>query len=300
MPCVVAAVVLWSTAEVVTRLVVFDITPIQLGAARFAIGAAILCPFLPAELRRRRLRTTPRVLVHAAWIALIGVVLSIVIYQYSLRLAGAGVVAAVYGASPLMAMLLAAPLLGERITLAKTIGLTVGLLGIVLLGMSHRSPVFTVNGLLLAILSALCFAAFTVLVKKFAGAFAGLPITAYCASFGAVYLVLLALIEGHGLSVAPVRSLWLPVLYLGIGPTGLSYLLFFTGLEHVEATHAMSVILLKPPLAAVLAAVWLREPLTWNLAVAMALIMGGLYLVIWLGRYRRPSVATPAAGEAGP
>lgn len=291
--CLLAGVVLWSTAEVVTRTVAFSITPLQLGAARFVIGTAILLPFLPREMRRRGLRADRRILSHAAWIALVGVVGSNVAYQYGLQRAGASIVATVFGATPLMVMLLAAPLLRERITLPKVVGLTVGFLGIVVLAMSHRSAVFTVPGLLLAIVAAFCFAAFTVLVKKFAGSYAGLPITAYCAAFGAAFLLLLALFEGQSMRAIDLRAIGWPILYLGVGPTGLAFLLFFTGLDHVEATQATSIVLLKPPLAAVLAWAWLGEPLTWNLALAMVMIVGGLYLVIWLARYQRIRLERP-------
>lgn len=283
-----AAVALWSTAEVVTRLVVYDLTPLQLAATRFVVGGAVLVPFLPRDLRRRGLRPTRRILLHSAWIALIGVVTGSVAYQLALRNAGAGLVATVFGASPLMAMLLAAPILGEPITAPKAIGLLTGLLGIAVLGLTRESPVFSLAGLGYAMLTAFCFAAFTVLVKRFGGPYAGLPITVFCSMVGAAVLGVLAAAEADWAMLANLPRVGLPVLYLAVGPTGLAYLFFFRGLERVEATQATSIVLLKPPLATVLAAWWLGEPVSWNLAAAMVLIVGGLYLVVQFTRARRP------------
>ena len=84
-----------------------------------------------------------------------------------------------------------------------------------------------------------------------------------------------------------VRDHWAAALYLSLGTTGLAYLLYFKGLERIDATSASSIILLKPPAAALIAWQWAGEPLTWNLGVAIVCIVGGLYLVIYLGRRRQ-------------
>jgi drug/metabolite transporter (DMT)-like permease len=272
---------LWSTAEVVTRIVVGRITPIQLAGTRFGIGAICLLLFLPFDLRRKGLPITKQVLLQAAWLSLIGIVCANLSYQYSLKHAGAGVVATMFGTSPLFTLLLSALILGEPLTRSKLAGVILGLVGIVVLASSDPSPTFSMTGYAFALSCSVSLSLFTVFVKKLAGPYAGLPITALCAAFGAVYFVPMVLWEGHTETLAHVRDIWIPVLYLSVGTTGLSYFLFFKALEYVDATQAISMLFLKPPIATVLAALVLGEAITWKLAVAMAAIVSGLYLVVF-------------------
>jgi drug/metabolite transporter (DMT)-like permease len=272
---------LWSTAEVVTRVVVGRITPIQLAGTRFGIGAICLLLFLPFDLRRKGLPITKRVLLQAAWLSLIGIVCANLSYQYSLKHAGAGVVATMFGTSPLFTLLLSALILREPLTKAKLAGVILGLVGIVVLASSDPSPTFSMTGYVFALSCSISLSLFTVFVKKLAGPYAGLPITALCAAFGAVYFMPMVLWEGHTETLAHVRDIWIPVLYLSVGTTGLSYYLFFKALEHVDATQAISMLFLKPPIATVLAALVLGEAITWKLALAMVAVVGGLYLVVF-------------------
>lgn len=289
------AVMLWSTAEVVTRIVIGRITPIQLAGTRFGIGALCLLAFLPIDLRRKGLRINRRVLLQAAWLSLIGIVCANLSYQYSLKYAGAGVVATMFGTSPLFTLLLSALILKESFTRAKFAGVVLGLLGIGVLASSDPSPTFSIAGFGFALSCSVSLSIFTVFVKKLAGPYGGLPITALCAAFGAAYLLPIVVAEGRTDTLTHIPDIWVPVLYLSVGTTGITYFLFFKALEHVDATQAISMLLLKPPVATVLAAVVLGEAITWKLAFAMIAIVAGLYLVVLpTGPGRHPEPEIPA------
>lgn len=73
--------------------------------------------------------------------------------------------------------------------------------------------------------------------------------------------------------------------------SGLGYAVWYAVLPSLRATIAATVQLAVPPLAAVLAVVFLGEPATLRLALASAAVLGGIALVI-LTRKRPP--ATPA------
>jgi drug/metabolite transporter (DMT)-like permease len=277
---VLAAVVLWSTQEVVVRTIVNQVTPLQLAAVRFSIGGCCIALLLPWTLRRRGLRLTRQVLGLAAVLALVGVLAASILYQYALANAGAGVVAAVYGTNPLMVLGLSAMLLNERLTMSRLAGILTGFVGIVVLSLSEPSDTFSLFGLACAVGTVFAFAVFTVLVKRFAGAYAGLPIVTLCALFGSAYLWPLVLLEGETAMLDHAADIWPAVLYLGVCTTGMTYLFYFLGVQRVDTTQTSSCLLLKPPLATALAAVTLGEPVTWNLGAAVVLVIAGLYLVI--------------------
>lgn len=274
------ATVLWSTAEIATRTVVADTVPAQVAAVRFVFGAALLAPLLPRELRRRNLRLNRNVFARAALLAVFGVFLNSLCFQYSLEIAGAATVGAVYGISPVIVMLLAAIILGDRLTLPKTFGVLLGFSGIVALALSKESATFSLAGFGLAILAACSFALFTVLMKRLAGDYAGLPITVLSMIIGSVYLCTVVILQGDWESLMALPRAWQGLLYLAVFATGLAYFFYCSGLDLVPATNANSMILIKPPLATCLAIAILGEPLTWNLMLAVPLITLGLTLVL--------------------
>lgn len=300
--CLVAAIGLWSTVEVVVRTLHDAIPPIQFAWVRFTLGAAFLMLLLPVELRRRGLRITPEIVRFALWSSVPGIAISSIALQFGLTLAGAAVIATVYGAAPLFVMGLSRFLLGDAMSAPRIIGLLCGFVGILLLASGKASPTFSVAGVLCALVSVGSFCFWVVLVKKHAGNYGGLPVTALSFFFGVLFMTPFMWWESGGLDFAPLKANLLPVLYLSFGTTGIAYWLYFIGLERVDATRAMSIILLKPPLAALLAAAVLGEPLTWNVLSAMALILAALYGVIFLDRKKRspgPPIKTTVARPTG-
>ena len=89
--CLLGAIGLWSTVEVVTRTIHDEVQPVQLAWIRFLIGGAFLLALLPMRLKRRGLRLNRSIL----WLSLLmcwpGVVISNIALQYSLTAAGAAV-----------------------------------------------------------------------------------------------------------------------------------------------------------------------------------------------------------------
>ena len=282
---VFCAVLLWSTAEVVTRTIHDDIAPIQLSWIRFIIGGVFLALFLPHDLSRKKIQLNRRIIFHSAWLAIFGIVFSGIAFQYALIYAGAGVVATVFGATPIMVFVLSRIILGDPMTFGRLSGVVLGFIGILILAASKDSPTFSFLGFGLSIFNVFCFSLFTVFVKKLAGPYAGIPLSVLTFLIGALMMTPLVFWEADWRSLEHLPELWLPVLYLSVGTSGLAYLFYFSGLERVDATQAVSVILLKPPIATALAAVFLGEAITWNLVLAMVFILTGLYAVNWFRQY---------------
>ncbi len=67
------AILLWSTAEVVTRMVVGAITPMQLAFVRWVLGGMCMAVFLPFELRAKSLSPDRRTLVISPGLSILGV-----------------------------------------------------------------------------------------------------------------------------------------------------------------------------------------------------------------------------------
>src|SRR5690606_40655089 len=113
-----------------------------------------------------------RIVLHCAWLSLLGVVAMGLSYQFALTYAGASIVAAVFGAAPVMVFVFSRILLGDAMTWSRFVGVVLGFAGIVILALSKESPTFSLLGLGLALFNTGCFALFTVFVKKLAGHYA--------------------------------------------------------------------------------------------------------------------------------
>jgi DME family drug/metabolite transporter len=115
------------------------------------------------------------------------------------------------------------------------------------------------------------------------------------ASFGVGALLLLPVLAATGATLAQhPRGLGL-VVYLGVVPTAVAYLLYARGLRRVEASEAATLGLAEPVTAAVLAVVALGEQLSAAAVAGAAIVL--LALVVLAAPVHRRE-APPATAEA--
>ncbi len=131
-----------------------------------------------------------------------------------------------------------------------------------------------------ALLSAVA-AALTAILAKIG--VAGVPSTTATAIRTAVVLVLawgLVFVGGEHRSLRslPPRSITF-LIWSGLA-TGVSWLAYFRALQAAPASWVAPIDKLSLPLTIVLAAVWLHEPMNWQVLLGVAMMTAGS-LVIW-------------------
>jgi len=180
-----------------------------------------------------------------------------------------------YYLAPLF-LLLASPLVGERLTLKKCLCIFVALVGLVFVsGMMEGGlpPVSELLGIGLALGAALLYATVMLLNKKLS------PIPAYdktILQLGAAAVVLLPyLLFTQGFSMPEMNWVqWVLLLVVGIVHTGLAYAMYFGAMQNLAA-HTIAIFsYLDPVIAVVLSATFLKEGITiWGI-VGTVLILG--------------------------
>jgi len=171
---------------------------------------------------------------------------------------------------------------GERPRPLEWLGLVTALAGLVTLtrpGLAAPDPL----GCGLMVAAGACWG-----VYSLRGRSSGDPLGANAAHFSrAVPLALAASLVGLGLG-APRLSPAGVLLAVASGAlaSGVGYALWFAALQGLTATQAAIVQLTVPPLAAAGAVAFLGERLSLRLAVAGALILGGVGLAVSTGRRR--------------
>ena len=205
------------------------------------------------------------------------------------------------GSLPLWTTLLAALLLGDRITPTRALGLLCIVGGDLLVGGASLLRAFdggTVwKGDLLFMSAAMCWAAYSVTARHYAldAVRATIAITAFAFfTFVPVYggLLLLQWVPGQFFA-APLREVLFHMVFQGIGSVVISGITFTRMIQHFGPVRSTMITALVPGLSALGAVVFLGEPLHWNLAAGLALVTVGILFGVRAARPRpQPGMAT--------
>jgi DME family drug/metabolite transporter len=171
--------------------------------------------------------------------------------------------------------------LGEAMDWRLALALTGALLGTALLvgrpeaGVSGAGA--TAAGVLLALASAAGLAAHVVASRLLAGRHPAIRPLAIAFPVGVLVFAPVAL--GRGVAFAQPPLGWLLVIYLGVVPSALAYVMLQRGLREVAATAASVLTLVEPLTAAILAWLLFGERLTPFGFVGGALLLGAILLL---------------------
>ncbi len=285
---IVAAALLWGTVGVTTQSLyqLSSTSALSIGFFRLALAAPLFllaCILFYRRTWRLRRRDTLLALLLGALVAVYQVT-----YFSAIRHAGVTIAVLItLCTAPVLAALLGTVLLHERLTRVVMVALVGALLGTGLL-IGVRPGIGTdsrfIIGVLFALASAFSYAAITICGRLLSLEARPLEVNAVAFSVGALLLFTAALPVGLITSYGP-RS-WGLLLYLGLVPTALAYLLFLIGMRHTTATVATLITLLEPLTGAVLAWVLLGEQL------APLSLLGALLLLLSLGLLNWAPAAT--------
>ncbi|MGR7994130.1 DMT family transporter [Xanthobacter sp. ZOL 2024] len=239
---------IWSSAFAAAKTAVVDCPPLLLLCARFLLAGGVLLAAcaLMGQFSRISWRTL-------AMFAIIGTLNNAAYLGFSfmgMTTVSAGFTAVVVSATPLLTALAAAPLLGERLTPRKLVGLLLGFVGVAFvlrsrLGQGHEDPLGTV--FVLAALVSLT--AGTLAYKRMrlpAGTLVmGSGIQALAG--GAVLAPIAFLMEDPG-QVHLTPSLVTAFLYLTLAGSVGAFSLWLLILNRSSATKASALHFLMPPL----------------------------------------------------
>ena len=217
------AIVLWAFLGLLTRAAA-AIPPLQLTAMSFCVAAVLGLAVLAAHGRLADLRQAP-----PAWLHGVGGLFGFhALYFTALAWAPAAEANLINYMWPLLIVLLSALLLGMKLTPRHLLGTGLGVAGCaLLLGGGAHLRAAALPGYLAAVCSAMTWATYSVLARRFARVPTG-AVAGFCAGSAALAAASHFAVER---TVAPDAQAWLATLAMGVGPVGGAFFLWDVGMK---------------------------------------------------------------------
>jgi drug/metabolite transporter (DMT)-like permease len=269
---------LGGTAAAVTRYLVGDADPITIAILRWGIGFLCVLP-VAVILRVRWPKRSDWIGVAALGIAFFGVFF--ILYNIAVGYTTAARASLALATLPLQTMVVGALLGAESLTLRKSVGVCVAILGVfaALASGLWAAPPGAWRGELIMAGAVLCMAFYNVLSRPFMQRSSALGFLTVGMGFGAAALVLVGIATGQVAVLGDFRTpQWIAGAYLGIGGGALAFILWVLALERATPTRVANTMTVNPIAAALLATQLVDEPITWNLVVGLVAVFFGIWI----------------------
>ena len=269
---------LGGTAAAITRYLVSGADPIGLAILRWGIG--FFC-VLPAALLMKARWPAPRDWLPVALLGLCFFGLFFILYNIAMGYTTAARASLALATLPLHTMVVAALLGVEPLTIRKTAGVCIAVLGAVaaLAAGLASAPVDAWRGELIMTVAVFCMAFYNVLSRPFIRRSSALGFLTVGMGAGAAALVVVGLFTGSFTALANFgTSQWIAGIYLGVGGGAAAFILWVMALERATPTRVANTMTVNPIAAALLAALLIGEPITPNLVFGLAAVFAGIWL----------------------
>jgi DME family drug/metabolite transporter len=281
-----AAAALWGTTGTAQSLAPGLESPYWVGALRLAVASLFFAAFVLTVDRRRRAafrmprETWPRVVVAGLCVAVYNLT-----FFAGVKATGVAVGTAIaIGSGPVWAGLLQSVFLRHAPTRAWWMGTLLAVAGgclMVLPGAGSGSGAAAIDlaGVVLCLSAGFSYASYTLVSQRLVSEAPPPTVTFWIFTVAAVLAVPAAFVVS-----GPFRSAlpgWAVVVYLGLVSTGIAYLLFSFALQRIAAATGVTLALAEPLTAFVLAVFVLGEQPRTTAILGLALVLGGLLLVVW-------------------
>ncbi|WP_439026427.1 DMT family transporter [Haloarchaeobius sp. DT45] len=274
------AAALWGGMFVVSEWSFDSLPPLTLAFLRVALGAAVLVPVVRHSGQRLPRAEWRTVAALGGWVSL-----TLVTQFVGTDLTNASQGSLVTILTPVATVALGALVLGETVTRRRTVGVTLAVVGtvVVLAGQYDLSSLAGGNllGILALVVASVAWAIYTVRGTPLVREYSALATTAYSAAAAVPMMAVLAAAELAVVGVPAVPSLGVvaAVGYLGVAATAAAWYLWYRGIETVDAGTVAVFFFAQPVVGTVLGVLVLEESVGMGFVVGGAVMAAGIWVV---------------------
>ena len=291
---IILTTVLWSSSLIFAKLIFTEVGPIVFVALRYTLATPFL---LLITLQHKKKQTI--VDVKNNWKILLvaglsGPFISQILQYIGLELTAASDALLLLNLTPIFAVILAAPVLNERITFEKVLGLVLATIGAMLIVMNTtpESPtpdLWRIIGNLIVILSTFFFAVNGIAGKISIKSVDAISTTFYSTLFAVPFIWISAtLLDDVTVLLSMSMQTWLVVLWVAIMNTVIAFILYYESMKHIEASLVQIMLNLIAVWGVLLSILVLHETITYLQISGGAITVLGV-IIAQMAQARRKS-----------
>jgi drug/metabolite transporter (DMT)-like permease len=283
-------VLTWGSSSVATKVGMGGYDPGQLTLFRFLLTSAVMILF--AVTTRMRLPERRDVLPFLG-LGIIGISIVQLTFTYGMVSVDPGTATFLVSTVPVMAAVIARYVLGERLTLAGWAGFALTVIGTTVLVLGKGQGVDYTRGALILLFGALAEAWYYILQKPFLRRYSGIEVSTWALIAATVpMLIFLPGLGGQiaGATVTETGS----VVYVALGAGVVGYACMAIVNSRLPASVAAVLMAGLPPVALVVAWIWLGDVPALVSVLGGALSLVGVVLVTLRGAASAAPVVEPA------
>ncbi|WP_151192773.1 DMT family transporter [Cysteiniphilum sp. JM-1] len=266
----IITVVLWASAFVGIRYVMEAFSAGGLALSRYFVAS--LAAFIPFCLIKNKKLPRLKDLMLFAVLGFFGFFSYNILLNEGEKTVSAGLANFIVAQLPIIVTVLAMILFKERVNRYGVLGFVISLCGVlvILLG-SHNNAGFA--GVLLVYGATCSGAIYSCFQKKFLARYHPIEVVCYCMWLGTLMLMIFAPEAIKSVMHSDMSHL-LSIVYMGVFPGAIAYLLWGYAFKHIKAAAASSALYLMPIFTLILAAIFLSE------IPSILSVIGGIIAVI--------------------
>lgn len=275
----IITILIWGTTFISTKILLETFSPIEILFIRFIIGFVVLLAVYPHRLK---VKERKQELYYAA-AGLCGITLYYLLENIALTYTFASNVGVIVSVAPCFTAILAHLFLdGEKLRAQFFIGFAVAVVGIFLISFNGNSNLqLNPLGDILAVLAAMVWAAYSILIKKISGFhYNTIQSTRRIFAYGLVFMIPALFIFG----LKPnINQLLQPInlfniLFLGLGASALCFVTWNSAVKLLGAVKTSVYIYMVPVITVVTSVIVLSETITGASVFGILLTLMGLFI----------------------
>ncbi|NEQ54674.1 MAG: DMT family transporter [Leptolyngbya sp. SIO3F4] len=275
MAALFSAILLWASAFPAIRVSLTAYSPAEVAVLRYLVASAVL--FVYALIKRMPL---PR---RQDWFlicicGLTGFTLYNVFLNAGELTVSAGTASFIISSEIGIIALLASLFYGEKLTLAKWMGIGLCVVGVAVISLTSSSGLQLSRGALLVFMATLCISIYSVIQKPLLQRYTAIQFTTYAIWSGTLFLLFFAPSAIVSTIHAPLGTT-LAVVYMGLFPGVVAYIAWSYVLAKIPASQAGSYLSLIPIAALAIAWLWLQEIPNPISLIGSLIVFSGILLV---------------------
>ena len=266
--------------NIVKSLMPVVLSPMQLIFIRLLGGMIIFWLFqrlfVPEKVDRKDL-------IMLAVCGMFGFALNQALFYEGLNLSTPVDASLIHVLNPILVMVFASVIIGEKVTWKKAGGIALGASGVLILVLHGHAVSFNGNhalGNILILLNMVFYALYLVLIKPLVGKYHTTTILKWVSFFGFIFIFPFSIKPALEISFSAIpATAWLGIIYIIVLNTFVAYLLINFALKSVSATVVSYYSYLQPVIASVMSVTIGQGGITVPKIMAALLIFTGVYIV---------------------